>query len=126
MNYVQMYRDFDKERKRKENDIIDVLEEALELTSTPVMELEPNNKQKEEDLKEVAKLYKNQGWIEIFSGYLNAKIYLIKHSQVKIPNDSIPTYLESEVEALSSLTKDELSTLHDAKCIFQGVISNEK
>ena len=73
-------------------------------------------------IEEATRLYQKRGWIQIFSGYLNQSVYLVKNKSIKIPDPSIPKYTKEETEALRGLTLDELKTLHEAKMIFKGEI----
>ena len=73
-------------------------------------------------IEEATRLYQERGWIQIFSGYLNQSIYLVRNKSVSVPDPSIPRYTKEETEALRGLTLDELKTLHEAKVIFKGKI----
>ena len=73
-------------------------------------------------IDEAAKLFKERGWIQIFSCHLNQSIYLVKNDQVNVPDPSIPKYTQFEIEALKGLNLEELMTLHEAKRIFGGTI----
>ena len=73
-------------------------------------------------LEEAVYLYRERGWFQIFSGYLNQSVYLVKNKSIKVPDPSIPRYTKEETEALRGLTLDELKTLHEAKVIFKGEI----
>ena len=73
-------------------------------------------------LEEAARLYRERGWLQIFSAHLNLSIYLVRNQAVKVPDLSIPRYTQEETEALRDLTLDELKTLHEAKVIFNGTI----
>ena len=73
-------------------------------------------------IEEATRLYQKRDWIQIFSGYLNQSIYLVKNKSTRVPDPSIPKYTKEETEALRGLTLDELKTLHEAKVIFKGKI----
>ena len=73
-------------------------------------------------LEEAVHLYQKRGWIQIFSGYLNQSVSLVKNKSTRVPDLSIPKYTKEETEALRGLTLDELKTLHEAKVIFKGEI----
>ena len=73
-------------------------------------------------IEEATRLYQKRGWIQIFSGYLNQSIYLVRNKSVSVPDPSIPRYTKEETEALRGLTLDKLKTLHEAKVIFKGEI----
>ncbi|MBI5427669.1 MAG: hypothetical protein HZA02_05230 [Nitrospinae bacterium] len=78
--------------------------------------------QRQEQIREAARLYRERGWVQIYSGYLGASIYLVKGESVKTPDPAIPRYTESEVAALGGLNPDEVKTLHECKAIFGGAI----
>ena len=71
------------------------------------------------------RLYRDRGWVQIFSGYLNKSIYLVKDETVKVPDPTILKYTQQEVESLRDLNIDEIKTLCSAKEIFFGVITNK-
>ena len=73
-------------------------------------------------IQEATKLYRERGWIQIFSGYLNQSIYLVKNKSTRVPDPSIIKYSQEEIESLNGLTLDEIKTLHEAKMIFKGEI----
>jgi hypothetical protein len=73
-------------------------------------------------IEETAKLYQKQGWIQIWSGYLKTKLYLVRNNKIKVPDPNFPKYTEEEITKLHGLTLDELKTLHEAKVIFNGKI----
>ena len=73
-------------------------------------------------LEEIVCRYRDRGWIQIYSGYLNRSVYFVKNKSTRVPDPSIPRYTKEETEALRGLTLDELKTLHDAKVIFNGEI----
>jgi hypothetical protein len=60
------------------------------------------------------------------STYLNESIYLVKHKSTQVPDPSLPKYTQTEVDALRSLSLDELKTLHEAKKIFGEAISKKE
>ena len=73
-------------------------------------------------IEEATRLYQKRGWVQIFSGYLNQSIYLVKNKATRVPDPSIPRYTKEETEALRGLTLEEIKTLHEAKMIFKGEI----
>ena len=75
-------------------------------------------------IHDAARLYKKRGWLQIYSTYLNRTIYLVRNEGVKVPTSDLPVYTESEVNALRGLSREEVLTLHEAKVIFKGTISN--
>ena len=74
-------------------------------------------------ITEATRLYQKRGWIQIFSGYLNQSIYLVKNKSTRVPDPSIIKYSQEEIESLNDLTLDELKTLHEAKQLFKGTIN---
>ena len=64
------------------------------------------------------KLFRERGWIQIFSTHLNQSVYLVKDDSIRVPNNSIPRYTRSEAEALMGLSLKEIITLH----VFKGNI----
>jgi hypothetical protein len=75
-------------------------------------------------VEEATELYRERGWIQIWAGYLNQRIYLVRDEKVKVPDSSIPKYTQAEMQSLKDLTLDELKTLHEAKVIFKGTINS--
>lgn len=75
-------------------------------------------------IEEASKLYRERGWVQIYSGYLGASIYLVKNESVLTPDPAIKRYTENEVMALAGLNPDEVRTMHDAKVIYKGTICN--
>ncbi len=73
-------------------------------------------------LAEATHLYENRGWIQVFSGYLNQSIYLVKNKWIEVPDPSLPKYTRHEIEALNGLSWEEIQTLHEAKVLFKGEI----
>ena len=73
-------------------------------------------------IEEATRLYQKRGWVQIFSGYLNQSIYLVKNKSTRVPDPSIIKYSQEEIESLNGLTLDEIKTLHEAKMIFKGEI----
>ena len=73
-------------------------------------------------IKEATELFNKRGWIQIFSGYLNTNLYLVRNKKIKVPDPIFPKYTEKEIIKLNGLTLDELKTLHDAKVIYSGEI----
>ena len=91
-------------------------------SSNPYNDLSPSP-DRSIQIQEATKLYRERGWIQIFSGHLNQSVYLVKNKSIKVPDPSIPRYTKEETEALRGLTLDELKTLHGAKAIFKGTIN---
>lgn len=76
-------------------------------------------------LEEASQLYRERGWVKIWSCFLNQAIYLVKNDAVKTPKSEIPRYTESEILALNGLNLEELKTLHYAKELFGGSIGTK-
>ena len=76
------------------------------------------------DISQAVEDYKRDGIIKIFSAYLEQSIYLARNERCarKVPDKTLPVYLEDELKALKDLSLDELRTLHEAKIIFTGKI----
>ena len=77
-------------------------------------------------LEEVSRLYRERGWIEIYSSLLDSKIYLVRDSKIKTPDRRILRYAQSELDSLQGLSTDELKVIHEAKKAFGGIISMGK
>ena len=76
-------------------------------------------------IDEVTKLFKERGWIQIWAGYLNQHIYLVRDEEVKVPDPALSKYTQAEIEALKDLSMEEIQTLHEAKIIFKGIINDK-
>ena len=77
-------------------------------------------------IQEATRLYRKRGWIQVYSTYLKANIYLVRNKAIHVPDPSILRYAESEIDALRDLSLEELKTLHEAKIIFKGVINERR
>jgi hypothetical protein len=73
-------------------------------------------------LDEATKLYRKRGWVQIFSGHLNQRIYLVKNEWIKVPDLTLSKYTRNEIAALKGLSWEETQTLHEAKILFNGEI----
>ena len=73
-------------------------------------------------VQEATRLYQKRGGVQIFSGHLNQRIYLVKNERVQVPDSSILKYTQMEVEVLRGLSWEEVKTLHEAKEIFEGML----
>ena len=51
-------------------------------------------------LDEAARLLRERGWIQIWSGYLNKHIYLVRNEEVKVTDPTLSKYTQAEIEAL--------------------------
>ena len=121
MSWIETARITTKEIKEKREGTL-VVQEAEALAQTIDCEKSELSEKRSIHITEATRLYQKRGWIQIFSGYLNQSVYLVKNKSIKIPDPSIPRYTKEETEALRGLTLDELKTLHEAKVIFKGEI----
>ena len=121
MSWIETARITTKEIKEKrEGTLVD--QEAEALAQTIDCEKSELSEKRSTHITEATRLYQKQGWIQIFSGYLNQSVYFVKNKSTRVPDSSIPKYTKEETEALRGLTLDELKTLHEAKVIFKGEI----
>jgi len=77
-------------------------------------------------IEEAVQLYNERGWIQVWSTYLDAPIYLAKHKSTQVPDPALSKYTQAEVKALNGLSLDELKTLHEAKVLFGGTIHEKE
>ena len=77
-------------------------------------------------IEEAVRLYREQGWVQVWSTYLNAPIYLTRHKSTQVPDPKLATYTKDEIDALKELNWDELKTLHEAKVLFGGTIHEKE
>ena len=77
-------------------------------------------------IEEAVRLYRERGWLQVWSTYLNAPIYLTKHRSTQVPDPTLSKYTQTEVKALKGLSLDELKTLHEAKVLFGGTIHEKE
>ena len=77
-------------------------------------------------IEEAVQLYNERGWIQVWSTYLDAPIYLAKHRSTQVPDPTLSKYTQTEVKALKGLSLDELKTLHEAKVLFGGTIHEKE
>lgn len=121
MSWIETARITTKEIKEKREGTL-VVQEAEALAQTIDCEKSELSEKRSIHIEEATRLYQKQGWIQIFSGYLNQSVYFVKNKSTRVPDPSIPKYTKEETEALRGLTLDELKTLHEAKVIFKGEI----
>ena len=122
MSWIETARITTKEIKEKREGTL-VVQEAEALAQTIDCEKSELSEKRSIHIEEATRLYQKRGWIQIFSGYLNQSIYLVKNKSTRVPDPSIPKYTKEETEALRGLTLDELKTLHEAKQLFKGTIN---
>ena len=121
MNWIETARITTKEIKEKREGTL-VVQEAEALAQTIDCEKSELSEKRSIHITEATRLYQKRGWIQIFSGYLNQSIYLVKNKSTRVPDPSIIKYSQEEIESLNGLTLDEIKTLHEAKMIFKGEI----
>ena len=122
MSWIETARITTKEIKEKREGTL-VVQEAEALAQTIDCEKSELSEKRSIHIEEATRLYQKRGWIQIFSGYLNQSIYLVKNKSTRVPDPSIPKYTKEETEALRGLTLDELKPLHEAKQLFKGTIN---
>jgi hypothetical protein len=122
MGWIETARITTKEIKEKREGTL-VVQEAEALAQTIDCEKSELSEKRSIHIEEATRLYQKRGWVQIFSGYLNQSIYLVKNKATRVPDPSIPKYTKEETEALRGLTLDELKTLHEAKQLFKGTIN---
>ena len=123
MGWIETARITTKEIKEKREGTL-VVQEAGALAQTIDCEKSELSEKRSIHIEEATRLYQKRGWIQIFSGYLNQSIYLVKNKATRVPDPSFPRYTKEETEALRGLTLDELKTLHEAKQLFKGTIND--
>ena len=121
MSWIETARITTKEIKEKREGTL-VVQEAEALAQTIDCEKSELSEKRSIHITEATRLYQKRGWIQIFSGYLNQSIYLVKNKSTRVPDPSIIKYSQEEIESLNGLTLDEIKTLHEAKMIFKGEI----
>ena len=123
MSWIETARITTKEIKEKREGTL-VVQEAEALAQTIDCEKSELSEKRSIHIEEATRLYQKRGWIQIFSGYLNQSIYLVKNKATRVPDPSFPRYTKEETEALRGLALDELKTLHEAKQLFKGTIND--
>ena len=121
MSWIETARITTKEIKEKREGTL-VVQKAEALAQTIDCEKSELSEKRSIHITEATRLYQKRGWIQIFSGYLNQSIYLVKNKSTRVPDPSIIKYSQEEIESLNGLTLDEIKTLHEAKMIFKGEI----
>ncbi|MCH7650107.1 MAG: hypothetical protein IIA63_02985 [Nitrospinae bacterium] len=76
---------------------------------------------------QAAKDYRRDGYIKIFSAVLNQAVYLVRDERAakQVPDKSLSTFLEADLEAVKGLGKEEAKMILEAKLIFGGPIKVE-
>ena len=129
MNYIETARliraEIDKKREESKGFLQNISIPVKEgSNSKPSYEINELNEINPIHLEEATRLYRKRGWVQIFSGHLNQRIYLVKNEQVQVPDSSIPRYTQKEIEVLKGLSLEEVTTLHQAKEMFKGEIGD--
>ena len=93
-------------------------EEVSKISNLPDLKIKNSHL----SVENATELFKERGWIRIYSGYLKQSIVLVRDEKVKVSDPSIPKYTQAEIQSLKDLTLDELKTLHEAKVLFKGKI----
>jgi len=127
MSYIEKTRRIraEIERKRKEpftQTLFDPISNNDQFKFQLPYEINELNEIKDVHQAEAVRLYREQGWVQIYSTYLETHLYLVRDDRVKVPNSAIPKYTRNELDALKGLGLNELQTLHEAKIIFTGKI----
>jgi len=129
MNYIETARliraEIDKKREESKGFLQNISIPVKEgSNSKPSYEINELNEINPIHLEEATRLYRKRGWVQIFSGHLNQRIYLVKNERVQVPDSSIPRYTQKEIEVLKGLSLEEVTTLHQAKEMFKGEIGD--
>ena len=125
MSWVETARlTVEKIKKKREETV--VVQEAEEWVSDIDCERSELREKRFVSINKATRLLRERGWIQIWAGYLNQHIYLVRDEKVKVPDPALSKYTQGEVEALKDLTIEEIQTLHEAKIIFKGIISDKK
>ena len=68
--------------------------------------------------------YRRYGYIRIFSTVLGKAVYLAQDERAAkgVPDDSIPVFLESDIQAVKGLSLEEAKVLLEARILFGGPI----
>ena len=61
-----------------------------------------------------AKEYKQRGWVEIYSKFINKKFYLVKNLEVKVPDDRLLRVTQRGLQTLGGLKFNEIQQLFQA------------
>lgn len=114
----QVRNQIEQNRKKKESTL-----EGDRIVQSLYSELSEKSEKRSIHIADATRLYRERGWVQIYSTYLKTSLYLVRNKWIKVPDPSIPRYTPEEVDSLKGLNPDELRTLHEAKEIFGGGIS---
>ena len=67
-----------------------------------------------------AREYKQNGWVEIYSKFINKKFYLVKNLEVKVPDDRLLRVTQRGLQTLGGLKFNEIQELFQAAEILCG------
>ena len=75
-------------------------------------------------VKQATQDYRQDGYIKIFSTVLDKAVYLAQNERVAkcVPDQDIAVFLESDLEAVKNLGKEETKVLLEARILFGGPI----
>ena len=75
-------------------------------------------------LEQAAQDYRRYGYIKIFSTVLGKAVYLAQNERAAkcVPDQDIAVFLESDIEAVKNLGKEETKVLLEARILFGGRI----
>jgi hypothetical protein len=114
------------EKIKKKREVTMVVIEAEELIHVADCERSELSEKRSIHINKAIRLFREKGWVKIFSGYLNCSIYLTRNKFIKVPDTAIPRYTQAELDVLKGLNLDELKTLHEAKVLFGGTIHEKE
>jgi hypothetical protein len=114
------------EKIKKKREVTMVVIEAGELVHVTDCERSELSEKRSVHIYDAIRLFRERGWVKIFSGHLNCSIYLARNKFIKVPDMAIPRYTQAELDALQGLSLDEIKTLHEAKAIFRGTIHEKE
>lgn len=121
MNYMQTARKIKEEIEKKS------LEELIPIKESGDSPYEFNefneiNPEKVIQREKAIRLYRERGWIQIYSAFIKTSFYLVKDNSVKVPDGNIAKLTQAELDLLKGLSREDLLTMHEAKMIFGGAI----
>jgi hypothetical protein len=127
MTYIETARKIKVEIEKKRKDLpiktpVNHISNQGNFCSLSLNEKNEFNEKTAIHLEEAACLFMKRGWIQMWSGYLKQAVFLVRDKKVKIPDATLPKYTQVEIQSLKELSWEEVRTLHQAKCLFQGTI----
>ena len=77
--------------------------------------------------RQAAKDYKRVEYVKIYSTVLSRAVYMAKNDQAakRVPDKSLPVFLESDLEAVKGLALEEAKILLEARILLGGPITVE-